>query len=581
MLEELRIQNFAIARQVELVFSKGFNVITGETGAGKSLIVDAVELILGAKADQDSVRGGQERAVIEAVFVVEPQARAILQPLLEREDLIDDEALNILTLTREVRRSGRSSARINGVTVSAEVLREIGETMVDIHGQSAHLSLLKPRTHIDLLDHYADLLDMRAAFANLVQGLRDIQQELSKLQADKATLEERAEMLRYEVEHIEAAALEPDEESGLVDERNRLSNSEQLAQFANEAALLLNGDEDAEQASIIDGVNQVALSLEKLADIDSALQGDYELAESLSDQTRELALTLARYAEDVEHDPQRLDEIEERLELITTMKRRYKVEGIAGIIAHGAKCAAELEALENSDERIQMLEQQVDQRLRHMGELGQRLSEQRREAGQRLGQKVVQELQELRMENTRFEIVNNQREDAEGCYVGEQRLAFDETGIDQLEFMMSANPGQPLLPVTKVASGGEAARIMLALKRVLSEADNTPTLIFDEIDQGIGGRIGSIVGEKLWSLTSNHQVLCVTHLPQLASFADKHFHVSKHTDGQETSTELISLEEETERVQELADMLGARGESGRQSAHDILTEARHRKVIQT
>ena len=316
MLEELRVQNFAVIDRLDLSFGKGFNVITGETGAGKSILIDAVELILGGKADPAFVRAGSERSIIEGVISIGAgeSGRGDGYPGARRPGRRRNP--DYVTLAREVRRQGRSSGRINGIAVKAEILNEIGDILFDIHGQSAHLSLFRPRSHIDLLDRYADLLDARAKLGELVNALGKAQREMRRLQDDQEALRRRADLLRYEADEIEAAALQPDEERGLLAERSRLANSEQLAALAQEAARLLNGDDSEEQQPIVDGLMQVAAAAAKLAAIDPDMAEDDELAEGLAQQAQELALTMARYAGEVEYDPQRLDELEERLELI-------------------------------------------------------------------------------------------------------------------------------------------------------------------------------------------------------------------------------------------------------------------------
>lgn len=579
MLEELRITNFAIIDQLTLHFDGGFNVITGETGAGKSILIDAVDLLMGGKADSAFVRSGTDRAIIEGVFGLDERTHMPIQLILLREDLIDpNERVSHITLSRELRKSGRSSARLNGVTCSAGLLREVGEILVDIHGQSAHLSLFKPRAHMDLLDRYADLLEVRDALSAVVDNLADTRAEINRLQRDKAELQKQAERLRYEVDEINAAEFDPDEESELTAERNRLANSERLANLVSQANILLSGDEDDDSPSALDALMEVALTLDKLVEIDPELADEQTLANELSAYAQELAIAIAGYADEIDHDPHRLDELEERLELIKRMKRRYNVETIAEILTYAENAENELETLEHSEERLEELRQLEERNLQHIGDLAERISTQRQNAGKHLAKRVVRELQDLRMERTQFEVIIERHEAENGCYGKDgKRYAFDHTGIDQLEFMMSANPGEPLRPLAKVASGGEAARIMLALKRVLSQADETPILIFDEIDQGIGGRIGSVVGEKLWSLSDMHQVLCVTHLPQLAGYGDLHFHVAKGVAKKRTISQVSLLDNDESRVHELADMLGTSGESGLQSAQDILNAARLRK----
>ncbi|RMF78987.1 MAG: DNA repair protein RecN, partial [Chloroflexi bacterium] len=502
MLEELRIQNFAIIDELELTFDAGFNVITGETGAGKSIIIDAVELLLGGKTNTTFVRSGADRALIEGTFVLNDFTRAVITPILQREELLDDDEQNdYITLAREIRSKGRATARVNGVTVSNDVLREIGEVLIDIHGQSEHLSLLKARQHINLLDDYADLLEVRSGLAQVVETLNGVRDEIKALIEDEEALKRRAERLRHEVEEIDAAELKLDEEDELRAERKRLANSEQLATLTAQATILLHGDDEAdEQVSAVDQLMEVSVLLGKLAQIDPELDDDRDLADSLSAQAEELALSMRRYNDSIEYNPERLNEIEERLEVIGGLKRRYGGT-VEAVLDYAERSRKELDNIEHSEERLAALRVQEKKLLEHIGELGSRISTARAKAGKTLAQGIIAELNDLRMQHTRFEVKIEQREDPDGCYVGDKRLAFDATGIDRVEFMMSANPGEPLRPLVKVASGGETARIMLALKRVLSQADHTPTLIFDEIDQGIGGRIGAVVGEKLWALS--------------------------------------------------------------------------------
>lgn len=578
MLEELRIRNFAIIDSLDLTFAPGFNVITGETGAGKSIMIDALELLLGGKADNAFVRAGTEKSLVEGVFALNPSVRPAVLSILKRLELIEDDDAEVITLARELRENGRSTARINGVTVSADVLREVGEALVDVHGQSEHLSLLRASTHIDLLDRYADLLEMRAAMATMVDRVSNVRAEIRRLLEDEAVLKRRAERLRSEVEEIDAAELKPGEDDELRAERTRLANSEQLATLTADALLLLKGDDSTgRQLNAIDQMTRVVALLGKLSHIDDALEEYYDAADALTQQAQELAIVLQDYGEALEYNPGRLDEVEERLETINRLRKRYGPT-IEDVLSHADKARAELDSLENSEERLEELRAQEDKLLRYIGEMGLKLSQVRRTFGDRLAQSVMAELNDLRMQNTRFEVSISYIDDPNGCFVGDRRVVFSHTGIDHVEFMMSANPGEPLRPLVKVASGGETARIMLALKRVLSQADRTPTLIFDEIDQGIGGRVGGVVGEKLWILALNHQVLCVTHLAQLAGYADRHFRVVKDTNAKRTTTTVIELDE-AERIKELAEMLGAVGDSGTLTARDILAEAQGKKAM--
>ncbi|MBX3061542.1 MAG: DNA repair protein RecN [Anaerolineae bacterium] len=573
MLTELRIQNFAIIDQLDVQFAPGFNVITGETGAGKSIIVDAVELLLGGRADIDFVRAGSEKAVVEGIFKLSSRHEQELRPLLEVEHIELDRP-DELVMTREMRSNGRHVCRLNGSTVNLQYFREIAAKLVDIHGQSEHLSLLDSAEHIVLLDRYAGVEEGKQQVAALVEQLHGVRGEINSLEQDKAALERRADMLRFQIDEIRAVNPQPGEEAELSDESLRLSNADQLVRLTSEVQAVLDGEDDT-MVSAIQLLNQVEVLFAKLTRIDPKFEEQQLMATSLAEQTADLAQMVQRYAEHVEHDPQRLNDVEDRLDALNRLKRKYG-NSIEDVLSYYVNAQEELEGISNSSERLEELRVEEDKLLHQIGELAVRLSNVRRQAAVRLGKGIESELADLKMEGTHFEVSLSQTDDPHGCYVGDRRLRFDETGIDDVEFLMAANRGEPLRSLSKVASGGETARIMLALKGVLSRADETPTLIFDEIDQGIGGRVGSTVGQKLWRLTDNHQVLCITHLAQLAGFGDAHYKVMKGQRGDRTVTTITPLNDRA-RVDELAEMLGAETTSAKQSAHDILMLARRIK----
>jgi len=567
MLIELRVRNFAIIDDLHVQFHSGFNVLTGETGAGKSIIIDAIELLLGAKTDQEMVRAGEKIASIEGMFeldgVVGSEVRVGLETLgLEHEE-------DLLILARDVRRGGRSVARINGRAVSQSVLASIGGLLVDIHGQGQHLSLLKVREHVNLLDRYAGLETQRAALAEQVAALKQVRRELEVLRRDAREIARRVDLLAYQVEEIDAATLEPGESAVLDGERKRLANAETLAsQSAVIYGILAEGGVEA--IPVLDQLGEAVGHLQKLALVDTDLEATLAQSQDVFERVNDLARDINDYNAGISYDPERLAEVEDRLDLIFQLKRKYG-DTIAEILASGERARTELELLSQSETRTTELEEDEDRLLRVIGSDGERLSVARREAGEVLARAIEEELADLRMAGTKFAVEIERKPDPDGCFVADQRLAFDATGIDKVQFLVSANPGEPLRPLVKVASGGETARLMLALKNVLSRADTTPTLIFDEIDQGIGGRVGAIVGRKLGALAESHQVLCVTHLPQIAAYGDYHLTVRKGLDGERTTTRLQALEGEA-RVQELAAMLGADSEAGRQSARELLSD---------
>ncbi len=569
MLAELHVSNFAIIEDLQLVFHPGFNVLTGETGAGKSIIIDAIELLLGGKSNQEMVRAGERVARVEGIFDLTGDHATRVQSWLQAHEL-DDQAEQVI-LAREVRRGGRSVARINGRAVAQALLAELGDRLVDIHGQGQHLSLLSTRTHIRLLDDYAGLDSQRQALAEKVADLRGVRTELTRLRQNARELARRLDLLAYQVQEIDEAGLAPDEEKTLESERRRLANAEALmTEAAALEALLSEGD--VERPSALDVLGAAITHLQKLARLDADLSPLAAQAETLFEGVSELAREIGDYGASLEFDPHRLSEVEDRLNLIFQLKRKYG-DTIAEVLAFGEQARAELALLADSETRTEALEAQEETLLHEIGELAAALSSARVRAAEQLAQAVELELADLRMGGTRFRVEIKQQPDAQGCYVGEERLTFDATGIDRVQFLVSANPGEPLRPLAKVASGGETARLMLALKNVLSRADETPTLIFDEIDQGIGGRVGAIVGQKLLTLARSHQVLCVTHLPQIAAYGDQHLQVTKAVVNDRTVSQLRTLEGEA-RVQELAAMLGADSESGRQSAQELLASAR-------
>lgn len=594
MLSELHIRDFAIIDELHLSFAPGFTVLTGETGAGKSIIIDAVSLVLGGRADPTMVRAGADRALVEAIFRLEPARQKALRPILEREGLEGDEP-DLLVLSREIRAEGRSICRVNGRAVTLALLREVAEGLVDIHGQSEHLSLLRVREHIFLLDRFAGLEPLRARVASLVEQVRAVRRERVALEQDEKERARRIDLLQYQIAEIEAANLRPGEEEELAEERVRLANAEHLALLLAEALRALD-EGGTEGAAATDLIGRAVRALEGLARIDGTLTPRLQEAEELLYRLQDLADGLRDYRRRVEYNPRRLAEVEERLDLIRRLKRKYGAT-VAEVLDYARRAAAELEAITHSEERIADLLAQEERLLAELGHVVLELSARRREAAHRLAAGIERELRDLRMAGARFDVEFRWEEDPEGIPLTPDllaryglegmepvgRVAFDATGIDRVEFLVSPNPGEPLKPLAKIASGGETSRLMLALKAVLCRVDETPTLIFDEIDQGIGGRVGATVGEKLWRLSIAgpdgglaHQVLCVTHLPQLAGFGDAHLRVEKVPLEGRTVTRVTALEGPA-RVEELAQMLGASGESAYRSAEEILEEARLRK----
>jgi DNA repair protein RecN (Recombination protein N) len=584
MLTELVVDNFAIIEHLELNLASGLITFTGETGAGKSIIIDAVEALMGERADVTFVRSGSERAVVEGVFQLSPAAFQPLIDILRREELLDE--AEYLTLEREIRNNGRSVARVNGHSVNASLLKEIGEYLIDLHGQSEHLSLLRVNQHLGLLDSYAEAADLRLGGAGLAElrrtyqdiyrQLQQIAKELEQVRLSEQDSARRSDMLTYQINEIEAAHLKDGEEEKLRDERNRLANAEGLASAVQESLLALD-EGTPESPAATDLLGQVVHALNGLARLDPSQTALLDSAQAIFDNLSDLSRSLRLYLEEIEFNPKRLDQVEERLALIHTLKRKYG-DSIAAILEFAQKAGAELDSITHAGERIEKLEKERNKLLAQLGQAGMALSQLRKSAAGKLSQAIENELFDLNMTGAQFKVDFQTRPNPEGAPVENgERLAFDANGLERVEFLIAPNPGEGFKPLAKIASGGETSRLMLALKNVLAQADQIPTLIFDEIDQGIGGRIGTIVGQKLWNLARAHQVLCITHLPQLAAFGDQHFQVQKLVSGERTTTQVKDLAGEA-RVLELAQMMGDISEGTLHSARELIQSVQKRTV---
>jgi DNA repair protein RecN (Recombination protein N) len=592
LLAELRIRNLAIIDELWVELSPGFCVLTGETGAGKSIIVDSLELALGGRADTTAIRAGGDRASVEACFKLDARERSNIDTVLLREGLEGEDA-NTLLLGREVRDTGRSICRVNGRAVSLGLLREVASGLVDIHGQSEHLSLLRVPEHIELLDRFGELTQLRAEVADLVQSVRLIRRRLSELRQREQELRQRSELLRFQIGEIESASLVPGEEEELLGERIRLANSEKLASAVREALESLEGT-GADVPNARDLLGLAVTAVGRLASIDPSAQPQLRAAEGIGYQVDDLVQELRAYSEHVEYNPKRLQEVEDRLALLRGLERKHGPT-IADVLAYADEARGDLKDLSGSEQSIEDLLGQEHRLLGRLAYLGVQLSCQRREVAGQLSQQIEGELVDLRMSDARLSVEMHWCPDPDGVDLDDglvadlglqdvaspldgQRVAFSEVGFDVIEFLMSPNRGEPMKPLAKIASGGETSRIMLALKAVLSRADATSTLVFDEIDQGIGGRVGATVGAKLWGLslgegprTCHRQVICVTHLPQLASYGDFHLRVEKVVEGDRSVTRVRRLEGQ-DRVLELAQMLGANGRAGYETAESMLTQ---------
>jgi len=574
LLVELSISDLAIIDSLRLQFGPGFSVFTGETGTGKSIIVDAMSLLVGARASVDLIRSGAQRAIVEGVFSLSPQLVASLKPRLQELGLFDDS--NDLILRREIARRGRSLCRVNGGAVTLGTLRAVGRHLVDIHGQGDCLSLLQVRNHLDFLDRYGGQLAQRKAFAALVDRLRQVRGQLSNLHRDAREMARRMDLLTFQVEEIRAADLHPGEEASLKRERTLLSNAEKLKRLSAEAyALLLQGGQGRQP--VTDGLGAVVDRLSALSELDDSLGEQRQLAENTFYQLEELARTIRNYRDGIEYNPDRLRAIEDRIDLIYRLKRKYG-DSIEQVLSFAERGQKELDEVRRGESRSAELASMEKELLAEMTSRGQALSEARREATQSLRGSIEAELADLNMTQARFLVDAHWSEGPNGVEIQDKRYAFDATGLDRVEFLIAPNVGEEPKPLVRIASGGETSRLMLAMRTALSAADRVPTLIFDEIDAGIGGRTGAIVGRKLWALSRKHQVFCVTHLAQMACYADHHFRVMKSVVDNRT----ISSAEELladQRVEEVAMMLGTKvTEASRRSANELLEQAKQLEV---
>jgi DNA repair protein RecN (Recombination protein N) len=621
MLLELTIKDFAIIDYLKLHLHHQFNVFTGETGAGKSIIIDAVNALLGGKIGVEFVRTGCERASVEGVFTLadlpspdthwhpydtaieatksgattlhaifehaqnhgngtgqqdetnSADARKALAALLHEYDITTEDGQ--LILSRDIFRSGRTVSRINGRAFSQQVLQQVASWLIDIHGQSEHISLLRTEQHINFLDRYAETLPLREELGKKVNEWREAKKTLHALQQNVREQERRAEFLRYEIEEIEKAELHIGEDDELNEERKVLSNAERLRELCTLIYGSIKGaDTTDEFKPALDQLQTAQRSLNELVRLDKTMA---EYADTLAEaiyQLEDVAATVSSYETDIEDDPNRLADIEERIDLITKLKRKYGAT-ITEVLQRAANDQAELDTIVNRDEMITKLKQQDGQFRRAIGTIAQKLSQRRRDAAQHLATAMEEQLNDLNMRRARFQVEITQIQDEQGVPAKidgqpEQLYSCDQTGIDHVQFLIAPNPGEPFKPLTKIASGGETSRLMLALKTILAHADATPTLIFDEIDAGISGRSGQIVGEKLWQLTNNHQVICVTHLPQIAAFADTHYNVNKQIFENRTITVVNELRPE-QRIREIAHIMGGSvSEFSLKSAEELL-----------
>lgn len=572
MLLELNVEDFALIDRLSLEFGTGLNIVTGETGAGKSIVLDAVSLLLGARAIKEMIRSGSEKARIEGVFDIAKIPDALELCTESGFDVPD----GILILTREINLDGRGRSWVNGRAATVSFFAELGKKLVDLHGQHAHQSLLYPENHLRLLDAFGgeELIQAKNEYLKLYDTWQGLKRRLNKVIQKSLERKKRKELLEFQLEEVHRAELKEGERELLETEREKLLNADALYKLSlNSAEMLSRSNFDNESFEILDPLRTITENLTKLSRIDNSAKAYAEEAKDCLYRLEELSRDLSTYADNIEFSPDKLDEVEARLFLIETLQRKYHCSSVEELISFGKQCESELSEIIADDEAENTLGREIQRSAEELGRAGEALSDFRVKAFRRLKEGVETELKDLMMENANLDCAFERKQDKEGIPAFGKTYLPHLGGLENIEFLFSANIGETPKGLSKIASGGEISRLMLAFKLVLAGTDQIPTLIFDEIDSGVGGKTGQAVAEKLSGIAKFHQVLCVTHLPQIAAFANKHFYIEKKEENNRTLTR-ITLLSETERIDELSRMLS--GDLSKQSvlhAEEMLKKA--------
>lgn len=546
MLHELKISKFAIIENLVVEFHPGLNVLTGETGAGKSIILSALNLILGGRADTDSIRSGETSATVEASLqVTDPKTLELIQNQgFEVEE-------GRIFIKRTITSNGKNRAYLNNSSITVAALSEIGNRLIDIHGQHDHQSLLHPETHVDMLDAYGQLEDEKNRWANRFAEVQKQQLELKKIVSSQSDRLQRQDLLNFQVNEIDQAQLTLGEDDTLLNEKNKLRHAEKLHQAIDHALKVLRDEE----GSLLARLGALNNELAPLPEIDPGLEDPLRRGQTAYYELEELASELQDYLRTIEFQPSRLEEIEDRLAEINGLKRKYGVD-LSAILEHREKIGEELHSLTFGEEAAQALRQEILDAQKILSRDAVALAEKREAAAERMKKNVEQELRDLHMKDVRFGVRFTYDPDPEGFTVfRKQKVITHANGIGVIEFLFSPNPGETLRPLAKIASGGELSRVMLALKSILNEQAGVPVMVFDEVDSGISGKVADQVGIKLKKIAANKQVFCITHLPQIAGRGGAHYRVHKTVSGKRTRA-TISLLNYEERVVEIARLSG-------------------------
>ena len=578
MIETLSIRNIALIDELDLELSPGLNIFTGETGAGKSVILKSIGLVLGERTSADIVREDADFAEVEASVVPDDEhpiwqttSDETADPMLKGSfsDVLDPS--DTLILSRRITSNGRSRCQINGRLVNLKHLQALGTLLVDIHGQHEHQSLFRTQTHLKLLDDFGSNSESQRHIGKIYAQLRALQQEAASLAETLKASEREKELLEFEIKELTSASLEEGEDEQLADEARILKNAEALRESANLVYRQLDGDGDG-FGSPIERVKGAAKELIKLSEIDDSLSELGDRLESSLYELEDIASQVRHYMETVESNPRRLDEVSDRLALIGKLKRRYG-NSIPEILAYHADAAEKLETLQLGTEKQDLLQTEIHKTIQEAQRLCTALSAKRQHVAKHLSERIEKELRTLGMDKAEFQASVQHIPDARGPFqIDGKRYAFRSDGMDDVEFLIAPNVGSEARPIARIASGGEISRIMLALKTVLVQVDEIPTLLFDEIDSGIGGKVADVIGRKLKELSAFSQVICITHLPQIARFADRHFRVEKKVVGERTLITAKPLTAE-EQVNEISRMHGGEEtEIGLAHARELLSE---------
>ncbi|MBU4047135.1 DNA repair protein RecN [bacterium] len=552
MLFQLNINNMALIKELNIEFEEELNVLTGETGAGKSIIIEAIDLILGGYAASDLIRDGEDSLMVEALFLLTPQEKELINNLNSDIEIVDGQG--VLLIRREVNKKGRNKCLINQRLINLSTLQEIGTFLVDLHGQHNHQSLLDPTKHIDLMDNLGGdkMIKHRKELFDNYRRWREKSKKLFQLLKDKEENLKKMDFLKFQLEEIDKTSLVKDEDKALEEEEMVLKNAEKIIETMEKANFILY-EGGLEQSSVRDSLNEVSVDLGEIASLDRRIEKIRENLKEVGYQFEDIVNEIVKYKDGIDLDIQKLKEVEGRLNLINSLKSKYG-STIEEILEYRQKIYQELEAVDYSEDKLEKLKEEVNSLEDIISTISHNLNINRRKIADDLQKMVVRELEDLNMKRCQFEVSINSYEDANGIEIDGKKYKIGPKGIDDIEFMISPNVGERLRPLARIVSGGEVSRIMLALKSILSEVDQVPTLIFDEIDSGVGARLGEVIAQKLKALSKKRQVICVTHLPQIACRAGRHFYIEKYILNNQTGIRLKEMEGE-ERVKEIARML--------------------------